>query len=220
MQILQLSDIHGAEFLIDEIGSDLEQADIIALAGDITHFGGREAVGAIVEKISHYNTNIMAVAGNCDYPEVDDYLEEKGLSLHRKVIGFGEFDWAGISGSLPCPGSTPNEFSEEEFARWLETLQKDLRQAPVILLIHQPPLETKNDALPDGTHVGSQALRAFIEKTSPLLCMTAHIHEGIGIDNIKNCKIVNPGPFRTGKYALIDISGENSVKIQLKQITA
>ena len=60
--------------------------------------------------------------------------------------------------------------------------------------------------LTDGRHVGSTAIRAFIEKYQPDLCITGHIHEGKGIDAIGRTKIINPGMFRQGGWVDIHIN--------------
>ena len=157
-----------------------------------------------------YNPNILAVAGNCDFPVVETYLKHANIDIHRKIIRFDKYVIAGISGSLPCPGTT-----------WLDELSTQIKDdEPFIFVPHQPPSETLNDEVKKGMHVGSQAIRRFIQKTSPILCLTGHIHEGIGVDKINDCPIINPGPFRTGKYAQIEIAGESEVRITLKQITA
>jgi Icc-related predicted phosphoesterase len=33
------------------------------------------------------------------------------------------------------------------------------------------------------------------------VCFTGHIHEGVGIDTIGRCQVINPGPLREGRYA-------------------
>ena len=42
----------------------------------------------------------------------------------------------------------------------------------------------------------------FIERARPALCLTGHIHESAGTDRIGDTVIVNPGPFRHGRYAM------------------
>ena len=64
-------------------------------------------------------------------------------------------------------------------------------------------------------HVGSKTIRKFIEQVKPKLCFTGHIHEGIGIDFIGECPIINPGPFRKGKYAIVKDIGEEPPQIKI-----
>jgi Icc-related predicted phosphoesterase len=222
LHILHLTDIHGAHFLIEEIGHEIRDADLVILSGDITHFGRRKEASIIIEKIRRYNRNILAVSGNCDYPVVEEYLGKEKISLHRKIVKYAGYTVMGLGGSLPCPGTTPFEYTEDDVKRWLAEMKKSINQhAPILFVSHQPPVNTLNDDVGNGRHVGSSAVRNFIEAKEVLLCVTGHIHEGIGIDTIDNCKVVNPGPFRTGKYAKIAMIGNKKpgIEISLEQIT-
>ncbi len=221
IEILHFTDIHGAGFLFKEINEEINKADLIIISGDITHFGHQSDAKKIINTIMKYNPNILAVAGNCDYPAVETYLQEAHIGIHRKVIEFDRYTIAGVSGSLPCPGTTPYEYTEDEVASWLNTLSEQVTDKKSLIFVpHQPPSDTINDEVNKDTHVGSPAIRKFIRDTSPLLCLTGHIHEGIGVDKINNCPVINPGPFRTGKYAHIKIEGEILSEVNLKQITA
>jgi len=53
--------------------------------------------------------------------------------------------------------------------------QSDPRRT--IYVCHTPPADTPLDQMPRGRHVGSRALRAFIERRRPLLTLHGHIHE-------------------------------------------
>jgi len=220
-KIVHLTDIHGACNTISRIGNDLQKADLVILSGDITHFGYTKDVVPIIEKIEYFNKNIYAVPGNCDYDEVNKFLTEFEINLHRKIFETDKYIFCGLGGSLPCPGYTPFEYEESEAVSWLSDMKDKIKTIkPLIFVSHQPPVNTKNDRLTNGEHVGSKSVKDFIQSVSPVLCLTGHIHEGIGIDTIGNCRVVNPGPFRTGHFASITITGENSVNIELKQITA
>ncbi len=221
--ILHLTDLHGNESLIEKIREEILGADLILLSGDITHFGKENEAKNILKKIQNQNNNVYAVSGNCDYPEVEEYLRKANITLHRKIKHFAGYNLTGLSGSLPCPGKTPLEYSETEADDWLSEIRKLLiPQIPLILLSHQPPFNTKNDDVGHNRHVGSKAVRNFIEDVNPVLCLTGHIHEGIGIDSIGCCKIVNPGPSRVGRYATIAISNQSDrqIVINVKQFTA
>jgi hypothetical protein len=43
------------------------------------------------------------------------------------------------------------------------------------------------------------------------LAVSGHIHEAYGTDQIGSTLLVNPGPFRNGRYATIDINGDTAV---------
>ena len=51
---------------------------------------------------------VLAVLGNCDYPEIRQELIEEGVSLDRSHARVGDIDFVGIGGSTPCPGKTPS----------------------------------------------------------------------------------------------------------------
>jgi Icc-related predicted phosphoesterase len=65
-------------------------------------------------------------------------------------------------------------------------------------VIHCPPFETRCDVLFDGQHIGSVAVRRWIEQRQPLLTLHGHIHEsprvsGGFFDRIGKTTVVNPG---------------------------
>lgn len=218
--IIHLTDIHGAIDNISMIGRELKNADLVILSGDITHFGGWKDIDQIIKTVSHFNKNIYAVPGNCDNPDVNEFLSKENINLNKSQKITDAFIFCGLGGSLPCPGYTPFEFTEDEAGKWLKDLYDKLdRSKPLIFVSHQPPFQTQNDRLLNGDHVGSRSVREFIEIATPFLCLTGHIHEGIGIDNIGKCKIVNPGTFRSGRYASLSISDKSEITIDLKQIT-
>ncbi len=211
MIIVALPDIHDDVGRLGTVAEDLSAADLVLLVGDLTNFGRQAAAERIVRAVRKYNSRILAVPGNCDYPEVDAYLTREGINLHRKSTLIDGIAFLGVGGSLPCPGRTPNEYSDRDFEAFLAEAASDLRpDAPVILISHQPPRNTVNDLAGIGRHVGSESVRAFIETVQPLLCFTGHIHEGRGMDSIGRTKVVNPGPLWTGNYAYARVSGDNA----------
>ncbi len=219
--IIHLTDIHGAGHLLERIGNEIEKSDMVLLSGDITHFGKEKEAQNIIETLQVLNPHIYAVTGNCDYPEVEVYLKRKNISVNRSIKQYSEYVLTGISGSLPCPGQTPCEYTEEAAENWLSEIAGNIEPGkPLIFIPHQPPFNTSCDDLGNNYHVGSKAIRNFILRIRPILCTTGHIHEGIGIDSIDHCTIVNPGPFRNGRYARITITKKESyhVTVDLKQL--
>ncbi|MCP4713672.1 MAG: YfcE family phosphodiesterase [Deltaproteobacteria bacterium] len=208
--IIGLADIHGDLSQISRVFADAGKVDLVVLMGDITNFGRREAAQKVIDTLRNYCQNIYAVTGNCDYPEVEDYLQECRLSLHRCCRIFQGIPFYGIYGSLPCPGRTPGEYPESHFTTGLaESAAGSTQGSSPILVTHQPPVNTKNDLAHSGEHVGSSAVRAFIETAQPPICFCGHIHEGRGIDYIGTTPILNPGPLRQGSYAYADIRDDN-----------
>ncbi len=202
MIIIALTDIHGDVSAIDSLAGELAAADVVLLTGDLTHFGGEQAALQVLDAVRTHAQTVLAVPGNCDAPEAARVLEDEGVSLHRHGVVLGGIAFFGVGGSLPCPGKTPLEFSEDDFTRYLaEASARVPAGIPAVLVVHQPPLGTINDLAGNGRHVGSAAIREFIVACQPLLCCTGHIHEGVGCDAIGNTPIINPGAFRQRKYA-------------------
>ncbi|HNY17265.1 MAG TPA: metallophosphoesterase family protein [Treponemataceae bacterium] len=77
----------------------------------------------------------------------------------------------------------------------------------LIVIAHNPPKDTKLDMIPNGVHVGSPLIRAFIESKKPLLVVSGHIHESAAIDTIGPTTLVNPGALADGRYAVAEITG-------------
>jgi Icc-related predicted phosphoesterase len=84
----------------------------------------------------------------------------------------------------------------------LEALAAAAPVAEAVIVAHSPPRGTKCDTIAPGVHVGSRALRAFVERHQPPLVLSGHIHEsprvsGAWHDRIGRTATVNPGQFGT-----------------------
>ena len=67
-------------------------------------------------------------------------------------------------------------------------------------MLHSPPRDTRCDVMSGGAHVGSRAIRAFVERHQPPLVLSGHIHEsprasGGWRDTVGRSVVVNPGQF-------------------------
>lgn len=209
MKLLIMTDIHG----VTPAPRVETPPDAVLIVGDITHFGDAARAEATLSPLLDRFPKVLVVPGNCDRPDVQDYLERVGVCLHRKhVVMEGGLAIAGVGKALISPFKTPNEISDDEIAVCLRDAVNGLSpSAPLILMTHQPPFNTFNDTIGDGRHVGSPALRHFIEKRRPLICFTGHIHEAIGTDLVGTTPIVNPGPARNGYFALAEITSSRGV---------
>ena len=218
MIIIGLTDLHGNGDYIEMIAGELTEADVIVIAGDITHFGGWSEAQSLLEHIGQYNNNILAVAGNCDKSGVSEYLAERQILLNCNCVEFENAVFVGVGGSLPCPGHTPNECPDGNFAACLEQLEAQIPAGrSVVFVSHQPPAQTAVD-LVGGRHTGSVAIRNFIIRNEPVLAISWHIHEAVGTDKIGETVLVNPGPLRHGKYGRIEL-GEKGAKITLCDVS-
>jgi Icc-related predicted phosphoesterase len=107
-----------------------------------------------------------------------------------------------------CILGTPRGFEViQDFESYLDSLpslEEELRRLPVedpahtVAVIHAPPFDTRCDVLFDGRHIGSKAVRRWIEKHQPLLSLHGHIHESPKLsksffDRIGRTTLINPG---------------------------
>ena len=69
-----------------------------------------------------------------------------------------------------------------------------------------------------GQHVGSTALRSFIDERQPTLVFCGHIHEGRGIDRLGATTVVNCGTAYEGYYALAEIGETVEVTLQMAKL--
>jgi uncharacterized protein len=216
MKIIGISDIHGDIAAIKKIRDEIISADLILIAGDITHFGTSADAEKIISEILQLNKNIMAVPGNCDDKSVAVYLDSTGISADRKAITMHSFNLTvlGMGGSVTTPVRTPNTCPEEEYRMFLEKSEI----IPDILLIHQPPYNTAADMVMGIKHVGSPAVRSFIDRIKPSLCLCGHIHESSGSALYGRTLVVNPGPFKNGFYSVITAGDSGSFEARLLRI--
>ena len=207
MRILAFSDIHEHTDYIKQV-SDISNASCIIVAGDLTYVGGKKQAKKVIDCIREYNPNVYAVAGNFDRKEVEEYLIEQGISLHGNSKLFKGVAVFGVGGSNITPFHTPNEFDETEIESRIYSGYNNIINIPLKLLItHAPPFNTKADVIISGRHVGSKAIREFIEKHQPDVCVSGHIHEARSEDWIGRTHIINPGMLKNGGY--VEIFKEN-----------
>lgn len=219
MNILAIADIHGRAGNLSRMEDEIEWSDVIVLTGDVTNFGGRVEAERILEPLVRRGVTLIAVPGNCDYPEVSQYLSELGANVDGAHKEVSSVPFLGLGGSLPGPGTTPNELSESEISSVLASAAQGLRDlGSAILVSHQPPIDSEADRLPSGEHVGSRAVRDFIEERQPMICFTGHIHESRGIGPLNATQVVNPGPLGSGYYAAAKI--DNGLEmLELRQLS-
>jgi Icc-related predicted phosphoesterase len=216
MRVLCITDIHGHREKFEQILRREPEPDLLIIGGDLTNFGPVEQAESFLDLALLYCPKVFAVAGNCDSAEIDEMLLRRGVSLHAFGQEFNDIGFFGLSAMPPWRGDM-YEFPETQLERFLaqgfEYVQHSSR---FIMVTHPPPHNTRVDFNNSKKHVGSTSVRAWMEKTKPLLVISGHIHEARGLDEWQNTKIVNCGPSKQGYYATAEV-GEQ-VKVELKQI--
>lgn len=86
----------------------------------------------------------------------------------------------------------------------LEELARATRAGETLFILHSPPRDTHCDVIGGRLHVGSRAVRSFIERHQPPLVLSGHIHESPRMtssyrDTIGRTVVVNPGQFGTSR---------------------
>jgi uncharacterized protein len=216
MIIIGLADVHGSLPPLNHLTHILKQADVVLLVGDLTNFGRETEAESVVLPIVERSGTVFAVPGNCDYSGVDAYLNKQKINLHGRGKVINGIGFVGLGGSLVTPFGTPNEYTEEEISFTLKKALSDIPdKTPLILVSHQPPVQTSCDKISSGAHVGSYSVRKFIEIHQPVVCFTGHIHESTGIDIIEKTQIINPGQLGRGGYSYAEIKdGDVFVEIR------
>ncbi len=206
MKLIVISDLHGNLAHVDALHGACAGADALVICGDFTTFGDQARIQSVADAVRVEGLPCYFVTGNCDAMPLDGALEGC-QNLHGRVVEFGDWLFAGISGSLPCPSPTPGEFKESVYTRLLANVKEacGARADRLVLVVHQPPYGTAADLVPVGDHVGCHALRAFIDEVQPACCLTGHIHEAASRSRVGRTVVLNPGPFAWGNFATLEL---------------
>lgn len=216
MNLLCLSDLHGDESALRRIIAEVESVDMVALAGDLTHFGTPNQAEHLIKAASDAGCPVLAVAGNCDSALIDQRLSELEVSPVQHGIRIHDAGFYGLSAMPPWTGHM-YELTEPEIAQVLQQGHEAIADAPRrILIAHPPPRDCALDRTRLGCHVGSRSLRDHIEQCQPDVVICGHIHEARGADTIGPTHVVNCGPAFKGFFAVVRL--DPSVEIDLRRI--
>jgi len=216
MKIVAITDLHNRKSALERILAAAGAFDLVVLGGDLTEFGTPADAGRIVRLIEQQGplSRVVAVAGNCDSARIDRRLDELGVGLHGRGVIYDSVGFQGLSAMPPWRGGM-YELSEEELARFLNEGAAAIASAQWrVVVAHAPPFDTALDRTSRGQHVGSRALRTFIDSNRPHLVVCGHIHEGRGVETIGSTVVVNCGEGREGDYAVIEIGATLSVELR------
>jgi uncharacterized protein len=215
MRILALTDIHGAYSTAQKILHAETGYDVVVIGGDLTTLGTALEAAQAIRLFQEPGKPLLVVSGNMDPPELDRTFDGLGVLIDGRGRTIGNVGFFGISGAPLSPLKTPYEISEEEIRRRAEAGWKDVGTAErTVFVPHAPPLNTALDRIASGRNVGSSAVREFIEVHQPDVVISGHIHESMGTDTIGPTRIVNCGPARKGRYAVIDINENIAVALR------
>ncbi|EPR41415.1 Calcineurin-like phosphoesterase superfamily domain containing protein [Desulfovibrio sp. X2] len=205
-------DVHGQTANAARIPGIAEAAGVI-VSGDLSNLGGKAEAEAVLAAVRAANPTVYAQIGNMDRAAADEALSAAGANIHRKAVELPGGAWLmGAGWSTTTPFGTPSEIDDATLGAWLEeTWAKVGDPSRLILVCHTPPLDTAVDVVGSGAHVGSAAVRDFILRREPAVCLTGHIHESAAEDSLGRTRVVNPGMLADGGYALIRVRPESIV---------
>lgn len=223
LKILVVADMHG-EFekfsaLVEKLrGQDF---DLIICPGDFTDmynipegYTQIDIAELILHKLLSFGKPVLCIPGNHEPYEIVDLFDEYDVNLHEKIKKIKGVEFVGFGGAA-TPFNTKFEPTEEEIDASLEKRVKGVK-GKFVLVVHNPPFNTNMDKVETGEHVGSKAVRRFIENAKPMLAISAHIHEAGGTDKLGKTTLFYPGVVYEGYYGIVEIGDE--VKCEMKKI--
>jgi uncharacterized protein len=183
VNVLIFSDIHGDLGALERIVA--QPADVYIAAGDLATFGrGLNRCGEVLHPLGE---KLWVLPGNHEsYDDTRAFCDRFGfIDFHRQVRTLpsvaGSTQWAGLGYSNITPFNTPGEYSEEQISEALSAF--DQTQPPIYLVVHFPPFGGRLDEYAPGKHVGSPALRAWVDRVRPSYLFCGHIHETAGMSD-------------------------------------
>lgn len=212
-----IGDIHDDPANAARIPDVAEAAGII-ISGDLTTNGGVDAARRVVDAVRRVNPVVFAQIGNMDTAGVHRWLEDEGLSIHGRARELAPgVGLLGVGCSGPTPFGTPSELPDERLGELLDQALTQAGQWEAMLVVsHDPPHGTGVDMI-GQRHVGSRAVRAFVERVQPDVCLSGHIHESRALDFVGRTALVNPGMLAQGGYAVIGLAGR-SLTVKLRTL--
>ena len=121
--------------------------------------------------------NSLWLAGYACVPltpfSIKDYERRDDGPLPACSFGMAYASWSGEM----QPVDAETLAAQPSIAEALAALAQRSDPQRTIFVCHTPPFDTPLDTMPRGRHVGSKALRAFIEQHTPPLTLHGHIHE-------------------------------------------
>lgn len=206
IRIAAVGDIHFADDTLGKLAPHWrelrQQADVLALLGDLTNVGSRAEADALARELEVVDIPIVAVLGNHDYhagtPElVRERLERVGVRILEGdhvtfEVGGRTVGFAGVKGfGGGFPGACGHAFGEPEMkefmrvtersAERLENALRALRAEQRVALTHYAPIKDtlQGERLEIFPFLGAFQLGAAIDRGGAHLALHGHAHHGV-----------------------------------------
>ena len=208
MKFLVITDLHQKTENIPWINGlvDEYEPEAILCLGDVTDMGTGDQAADIISKM---NCRVYCLPGNCDARDLPEKISRVATDMHGRSAEIGGVYIAGLGGSNITIFDTPFELTEEE----IDAKLRPISRPGMVLMTHAPSYDIF-DHIPNGTPVGSPAIRKIAEEFKPVLALSGHIHEDFGVEKIGDTVFCNPGPAKDRHAAVVDIvEGNVTVKM-------
>ena len=175
MRVQVFSDIHGDRRALEKVAA--VEADLYICAGDLATWGkGLDACG---ETLRPLGGKLWALPGNHETADqIAEFCAKFGFNdFHGRTFEHDGWRFAGLGYSNPTPFNTPGEYSEDELG---DRLAPFAELSPLVLVCHAPPKDTALDEAGPDKHLGSPAVRKFLDDAQPAHFFCGHIHEAGG----------------------------------------
>jgi uncharacterized protein len=206
-----------------------EQADLIALAGDLTHFGQLDEIGVVADACRAVQVPVVAVLGNHDWhsDRADDLtraLTEAGVSVLDRshvILPVRETSVgvAGVKGFVGGFGNQWANFGEPLFrsayaetTRDVEGLDEALRAIEPcgvrVALLHYSPVQATLVGEPERLWIvlGAERLAGPVRRHRPDLVLHGHAHSGSPEGKIDGIPVYNVAVPVTGlPFSLFEV---------------
>jgi uncharacterized protein len=219
MKAVCIADVHGDITPVTRLRNSITGGgfDYVFILGDFSQgykdpVENRTDITLVLDIFKDFS--VKAIPGNCDQLNSTELFAKRNANLHNSVLNLPEASIMGLGGSNVTPFNTPFEFTEKEIGDALDSMHSRCEPgSPIVVMSHAPPKGTKCDIISSGLHVGSSALRDFIEAKRPDLVLCSHIHESGGAeDSIGPTRIVNIGRVSGGRAYVLTV--EDTVEVE------
>lgn len=209
MKFLVITDLHQKRSALDWINAQIENNSIefVLFLGDVTDFGTAQEAADIIASIK---SKVYAIPGNCDPRDMPEGISSVAIDMHGKATDLEGYRLVGLGGSNITIFNTVFELTEDELYDGLKANATE----GMILMTHVPPYGIL-DEIPSGLNVGSPAVKKIVDEFHPILALSGHVHEAIGVKASGGTVFVNPGPAKDGHCAIVEII-DKDVKVELK----
>jgi len=161
------------------------------------------------ERLSGTGRTVVVTSGNDDPFFLDSAFTGSAVveQAEGRVVDLDGHEMVNLGWTNPTPWHTHREVPEDELLKMIAEQADGVRDPQkAIFNLHAPPYNSGLDIAADldaelrpkeggaaKVPVGSQAVRAAIERYQPLLGLHGHIHESRGASRIGRTLCLNPG---------------------------